>query len=359
MNCLNSIDRMTIQPEQLKDIIKLYQYKGKDFYYQDVLKKDINSISKETIIKECYAVSKYLKLNITESRQKSIVKNNSAPKTNDEKIFANIKTIFTTFNERISNFDIIANQFLRLGERLFLGVKKIKFNTVTKTVKYNLLDEKQKTSKREILENLISKYTQLLRSNNYEIVALVTSFYIDFINLDIFNEENEIIGLFIMYSLLYREGFNLFKYVCFFDIFLKYEAEFKNKALLASYHWNEGYPNASELTKLVISMLNEGYTQVDNMIRSIEIIGDNNKTDVIESTIYKRMPNIFTKEMIMNCHPNVSPSTIDRTLKRLRDENIIRANGQGRSATWSKLVETEQFDSSVKQISLFDELDNI
>ncbi len=357
MNCLNNIDKMIIQPEQIKDIIKLYQYKGKDFYYQDVLKKDIKSISKASIEKECYVLVKYLNLKVSESRQKAIIKKDSTPKTNDEKILSNIKNIFITFNEKISNFDLISNQFLRLGERLFSGVKKIKFNTITKTVKYNLLNENKKESKRQILDQIIEKYLKLLRSGNYEIVSLVASFYIDFINSDIFNEENELIGLFIIYSLLYREEFNLFKYVCFFEIYVSHEQEFKNTTLQGSFHWNEGFPNPYELTKVIINMLNEGYQQIDNRIRALEITGENNKTNIIESTIYKYMPNIFTKEMLMIRHPNVSSSTIDRTLKRLRDENIIRANGQGRNATWSKLVETEQFDSNVKQMTLFDELD--
>lgn len=348
---------MIYQSEDIKEIIRLYQFKGKDFYFKEILKKDLNSISREAIEKECFILAKYLKLNVTEARQRAIIKKDSSPKTSDEKILSNIKKIFKTFNERIKGFDIISNQFLRLGEQLFFGVKKIKFDSYVTTRKVNLLEEKEKVYKRKNLEELIEKYTSMLNEGNYEIVLLLSAFYIDFINSKIFNEENEIIGLFMIYALLFREGFEVFRYESFFEIYVDKAEEFKQAFLESSYHWEEGFPNPRPLANCIISILNEVYQKIDAKVRSIEIIGDNSKTNLIESTIYKHMPNVFTKEMIANRHPNVSPKTIDRTLQRMRDANIIRANGQGRNATWVKLVETEQFDINAKQMTLFDDLD--
>lgn len=359
MKCLNTIDKIRFQPEDIKDLIKLYQFKGKDFYYQNILKKDLKSIAKETIEKECFTLAKYLNLKVTENRLRLIIKKDSSPKTNDEKLIYNIKNILHTFNDKINAFDISATQFLRLGEKIFFDVKSINFNSIITQHRYNLLTEDKKVSKRDLLEEYVNKYEHLYLSGEYEIVSLISAFYIDYINHNFFNEENEFIGLFIIYSLLFKAGFNLFKYSCFFENFVKYQSDFKNAVLEGSFHYEEGFPNNTKLTKVLLRILNESYEQVDSKVRAIEILGDNNKTDIIENTIYKQLPTVFTKEMIMNLHPNVSPSTIDRTLRRMRDDNIIRANGQGRKATWIKLVNTKDFDtSSMKQITLFDELDD-
>ena len=66
----------------------------------------------------------------------------------------------------------------------------------------------------------------------------------------------------------------------------------------------------------------------------------------------------FTKDEIRNKSPYISESTINRTLKRLRDENKIRPNGVGRSATWIKLVHTDRFEVNARQMDLFEYIMN-
>jgi len=66
------------------------------------------------------------------------------------------------------------------------------------------------------------------------------------------------------------------------------------------------------------------------------------------------MPQVFTRDMIKEQCPQLSDSTINRALKRLKDENKIRPNGTGRSATWVKLVEEEMFGTRGRQTDIFD-----
>ena len=52
MSCLKNIDKTMTEQKDLYDITQLYQFKGKDFYYNDLFKKDIKSIINETIFRE-------------------------------------------------------------------------------------------------------------------------------------------------------------------------------------------------------------------------------------------------------------------------------------------------------------------
>ena len=60
-------------------------------------------------------------------------------------------------------------------------------------------------SKREDIKELLDLYSDLLATNQYEIVSLVVNFYIDFINIKPFKNETEITGLLLIYVLLFRE----------------------------------------------------------------------------------------------------------------------------------------------------------
>jgi len=68
---------------------------------------------------------------------------------------------------------------------------------------------------------------------------------------------------------------------------------------------------------------------------------DISKTDYIENTIDK-LEEVFTKEDIRLKHPLISDSTINRTLKRLQEENKVRPLGLGRNAKWIKLYKKPQ-----------------
>ena len=341
MGCLSNMNRITLQLEQLKSITKLYQFKGKDFYYQDILKRDLGAVVKENIEHECYAMAKLLKSSLTENRLRLIIKKDSLPRTNEENIICNIKNILSRFNDRISGFDLETNQFLFLGQRLFYNIKKIEYAKYDAIETMNMLSFKKKESKRDILDNYIKEYKRHIQNGIYESISLAVAFYIDYLMSSIFNEENELIGLFILYALIYREGFDMFKYVSFFDLYIKHEEEFKIAVLTAKQNWAEGFSNITPLTNLIMNMLIEGYMLIDGKIRALEITSGNNKTNLVENTIFKSLPQTFTKQMIVDRHPNISLETIDRTLKRLRMENKIRPNGTGRSATWNRLVEVE------------------
>ncbi len=81
------------------------------------------------------------------------------------------------------------------------------------------------------------------------------------------------------------------------------------------------------------------------------------KSDYIENTITK-LDEVFSKSQIKEKNPLISDSTINRTLKRLQEENKIRPLGKGRSAKWVKLYKEEKKDfKSQLQLNLGDAQD--
>jgi len=60
---------------------------------------------------------------------------------------------------------------------------------------------------------------------------------------------------------------------------------------------------------------------------------------------------VFSKDDIRLKHPLISDSTINRTLKRLQQENKIRPLGKGRSAKWIKLYKKEKKSKIQEQLN--------
>ncbi|MCR5705273.1 MAG: hypothetical protein K6G48_00505 [Acholeplasmatales bacterium] len=356
MNALNNVDSIKIDQSEVKDVTNLYEHKGKDFYYKETLKKEMQGLTNMIILQNIKVLAEIRELKVAESRYKILIKPEAKPKNKEEQMIKNIADVLRTFAEHIDQFDLLSNQFLNLAKSLFKDIKGIEFTKKKKLEQINLITTEKTINTRNLLDEMLIKYSSLLKSRKYEIVSLVASFLIDFIMEGIFNDENEFIALFVVYALLFKEDFELFRFNPFFEAYHNNMDEYKDSLAKSEFGWAGGYPNASYITKTLRKIMIESYSRIDIMIKGRTITQSNQKTNMIESTILKRLPEVFTKADIAAYHPEASKTTIDRTLARLRDENKIKPNGTGRSASWVKIYKEDKFnkDQLMKQFTIAD-----
>ncbi|MDE6407971.1 MAG: hypothetical protein K2K48_00455 [Anaeroplasmataceae bacterium] len=355
MYSLENMQRISYPSDLVMDLTNLYRFKGKDFYYEDIFKTDMQTIIKDTIEKDTFFAAKVLNLQITENRSRLIIQKNSTPKTNDEKILANLKEVFKILQSRGNDLELTSNEFLALAKRIFGGIKEVGFGTRIEEVQVNLLREKKRVSLRNTFEELLSLYKKLMKSNQVEGTQLATNLFVDISNVRIFNDENEFMCLLIYYCLLFRERFNVFKYISFFELYLNHEEEFKSAVVSASFNWETGFAQTAILNRLTIQLLLKGYNEIESKRSIYSFDKSIKKIESVESSILK-MGNVFTKEEIRIKNPYLSDSTINRALENLKKENKIRPNGTGRSATWIRIIDDETFDPNNRQVSIFDYL---
>lgn len=355
MQCLKNIERLSFNNNVLMKLLKLYEYKGKEYYYEETFKSTIKQILRQTIERDVFYLGMFLGLDISKNRQKLIIKNDSEPRTNDEKILSNLKSVLKLVIEGDRNtFDLTTNELLYLGKKVYNGTKDIRYRTVEIEVQNSLFIEKKRESMRKNTEELLEQYVRLLDSGRYEITQLVTNFYIDFINLAPFTDGNEIVGLIAIYVLLFKEKFQLFSYASYFELLYERKSDFENLTLKANFNWDKGFSETEPLNDLIIDILLKLYGKVDKLARDAKFDASIRKSYSIENTISK-LPEIFTKEDVRAKHPTISMSTIDRTLKRLKEEGKIKPNGTGRSASWINIQTYDRFDKvPAQQMSLFD-----
>ncbi len=352
---LNNLDELKIDQEGIKVIANLYEHKGKDFYYKETLKKDMESIKQTVITNDCNAIMKARNLKVSDSRYKNLVKLKAKPKNKDENMVVSAAYIIKGLQEHINEFDLLPNQFLNIGRLLF--DKEINFRKYAKKVQRNLVYEEETYNTRDILNKLLISLSTKIKSRKYETVSIIASFFVDYMMEEIFDKENEIIGIFAIYAILFKNGFELFRFTSFLEEFYNNYDEFKDVLAKSEYGWHDGYPNVSYLTNFLRKIMINCYNRIDLTMNKREIIANNQKTNMIEYSILKVVPDVFTKEMIQELNPNASLTTINRTLTRLRDENKIRPNGTGRSATWTRIFkDSKKFDKQdiVKQFTLAD-----
>lgn len=334
MKALKNIDRLQVNPDFLLSLLSVYESKGKEFYYAQVLERDRDIIRDKVVEVNTYFLSKYFDLDLTEARLKNLSRRKLQAKNKTETLVLNMKTAMNQVHNK-NRFDLIVNEMVDLSRLLSKNIKKI---TINQYLDNNTLlaNENSRKSKRNLLEQLVDLYQQTRKNRRIEITQIISNFYIDFLQLDIFSDYNMEVANIILYALLYNE-FSVFKYVSFFKYFYEIKDEWELAISQAKHNWQSGYAQTDQLSKLIVSVILKSYEDIDEFIHQYIFDSKLNKTDNIENSILKG-EEIFTKQDIRILHPTISEATIDRTLKRLKDDNIIRPIGRGRSSKWVRLV---------------------
>lgn len=349
MIALSNMSRLQVSTETLLLFIRVYESKGKEFFYDELFNKDKDVFLKKTIESNVFYIGKLLNMPLTDARLKLIAKKKLVAKNKAETLMINIKHALSSIQKFPKDFELFPNEFDNLARMLSKDNEPIKFRVTDGKPDGTLFSSKKTISLKEHLELLIKEYNTQQKTKQYELLQLITNFYIDYVNASIFSSHNELIAYIILYAFLLRD-FNVFKYVSFFEYFYKQQEQYKLALNQANYYYNTGYPNTDLLSKFIMDILNNAYDHVNDFAREYSFEKKLNKSDNIEATI-RNGKEIFSKDDIRLAHPTVSLITIDRTLKRLKDEGLIQPLGKGRSSKWQRIDESKRQNG--RQLDIF------
>lgn len=343
MNCMENINRTQIPNSMMMKYIKLYKSIGMNSHNHETLIGDYEAMVRQTVRNNTYFFAKIFTTNITDARFKSLIYKDVLPKNKEEKLVLNLKRTFTRIHEDTSTFYLLTSEIQDLLRFVFadiISTNKMQYRKIERTGKnVNLLTGKFTTT-REQIEQLSKLFTETVEQEQYEVAYIIMNFYIDFIKIKPFYDKNEEIGLLLAYILLLSNGYEVYDYISFMEKIYKNLDKWKDLVIKSSFNWEVGYAQILPLHEFVLDESISGYSLLNDLVRDYEYDKQLNKSNNIENTINK-LDEIFSKDDIRNVHPYISDSTINRTLKRLRDENKIRPLGKGRSAKWMKLYKSE------------------
>ncbi len=355
MYCLKNIDRVVMPNDIVKLYTHLYPFIGRNDTMLKTVSKDFDVLVGETIRLDTGFAIRLFGVDLPEARFKSLVVKDAAAKNKTERFVKNVKRAFEKIHNDTDTFELRETEMRDLLRFLYHDVEPETRLRHAKTERKrekttNLLSSHHPT-KREALETLIDDFRHLLSKSDFEPIFLCVNFYVDFINLKPFVVHNDVIGLLTLYLLLLSHGVKSLHLASFFELLYKHHDKLHKHTQEASRNWEEGLANVMTLHRFILQKLLESYQGLHELLRNYTFDQETNKSDYIENTINK-LDDVFSKDDIRRAHPTISDSTINRTLRRLRDEKRIRPLGKGRSAKWMKLYKSQKKSSIYEQITL-------
>lgn len=336
MNNFEALKQYMIPTSNLNNMLEVYKNIGQNKYLEEELGDQLNYLFEQGLERDTFFLASLTNINLSENRMRLLITKNSHPVNSEEKRLVEIKEVLRLIRKEAKDHTFNGSDILQYLNRIF-GKNSHKFTPRN----FGDLTGDKKAHKtmsiRLSFEKMLEEYHLHFNKNTFEKLYLSITAYLEMDLMKPYTDHNDIASLLALYYMLFRTGVDSFKYISFFELYLNEKENWESEKKLSYINFPTSHLRQNGLTNILFEIIKRSYEALKDIIKTNKFDKRMFKGDGIEQTILI-MPSTFSKEDIRKYHPNVSDSTINRALFKLRDENIIAPLGKGRSARWVKLI---------------------
>lgn len=159
-------------------------------------------------------------------------------------------------------------------------------------------------------------------------------FILDFLCIHPFNDGNGRMSRLLTLILLYRAGFIVGKYISIEMLIEKSKDSYYEALQASSQDWHEDRNNYLPFLKYMLGVVVKAYKEFENRVEHLRY-RKISKPERIKAII-ERTPGKITKKEISQTCPDISLTTIERTLSDLLAAGYIKKTGTGRATAYVK-----------------------
>ena len=184
------------------------------------------------------------------------------------------------------------------------------------------------------VDDLIKRYEHAVAAGEHHPVLLSGLFILDLLVIHPFEDGNGRVARLLTGALLSEHGYTVGRYVSLEQAIAE-SADAYYQALLDSTHgWHEGTADPWPWLGYFTSVIAGAYAVFADRAAAARTPGT--KQQRVREHILRHAPATFRLADIRTAVPGVSDQTIRLVLEQLRGEGKVRADGTGRSATWTR-----------------------
>ena len=318
-------------------ISKIHEYKGKQSYLLDTKKDTLETLLKVAKIQSTSSSNKIEGIYTTDKRINEIVNQKLEPKNRNEEEIAGYRDVLTLIHENYNFIDINQNTILQLHRDLY------KYTGYSYGGKFknsqNFIEEENEKGEKIIrftplspletpiaIEYLCKNYNEIVNNESCDLLVLIPIFILDFVSIHPFNDGNGRMSRLLTLLLLYKANYMVGKYISIEKIIEETKDSYYDTLEKSSLNWHNNENDYSYFVEYYLGIILNAYKEFDSRINIVE-----NK----KITAYKRIIDIFKdniipidKAFITNKCPDLSETTIERTLnKLLKEDKIVKISG--------------------------------
>ncbi|WEV42791.1 Fic family protein [Bifidobacterium sp. ESL0682] len=290
-------------------------------------------------------------ISTTNKRLVGIVSEKVAPRNRDEEEIAGYRDVLQTIHENYAYIPLKPNIILQLHRDLFrhtplafAGHWKDTDNMIVESdgtgharVRFTPPSSLQTP---ELMAAACDDYNKTNEAGDIDALLLTCMFVFDFTCIHPFNDGNGRMSRLLTLLLLYRSGYEIGKYISIEHLIEQSRATYYEALAASTVGWNENTNDYAPFVNYLLGIILAAYREFDERAAAIRVpislhhatTKKQRITDILNQSLSP-----LSKADIQQTLPDISTSTIERTLKTLLNEGQIQKLGAGRSTRYVSL----------------------
>ncbi len=337
--------RELLVPEIVNMLSALHEFKGKQELYVESQSDVLTALLEVAKIQSTKASNRIEGIFTSDERLKAIVKQKATPLNRSEEEIAGYRDVLATIHESYEYINARPNNILQLHRDLYAfshtsvgGKYKNSDNIIAgtdgkgnKTVRFVPVPAFLTS---EAMENLCTNFSDAISDGLYDPLLLIPMFVLDFLCIHPFSDGNGRMSRLLTLLLLYRSGYIVGKYISMEMLIEKSKETYYEALQDSSYDWHESENNYLPFIRYYLGVSIKAYKEFQDRVKHLQY-RNLSKPERIKS-VFDQKTGKTTKSEIISICPDISETTIERTLSELVKSGYLQKTGQGKSTGYIK-----------------------
>lgn len=322
----------------------LHEFRGKQDIYIEEESDVLVGLLKIARIQSTKASNKIEGIYTSDYRLRALVMEKVEPRSRSEEEIAGYREVLSIIHESYEYIPIRPNNILQLHRDLYSysslegGCFKNTDNLITESdddgeqrVRFVPLPAFQTP---EAMEDLCEAFNKAMEQREYDPLLLIPMFVLDFLSIHPFNDGNGRLSRLLTLLLLYRSGYKVGKYISMEMMIENSKKTYYEALQNSSIGWHENSNNYSSFVRYYLGVILKSYGELQERVGNLKHRNISKRERV--RNVFENKTDVIKKSDIVELCPDISETTIERTLKDLLDEGFVKKVGKGRSIGYVK-----------------------
>lgn len=327
-------------------ISSIHEFRGKQALFVSAKPDVLKTLLEIAKIQSTAASNSIEGISTTDARLKAIMAEKTEPRNRNEEEIAGYRDVLATIHESHDAIPVNPNTILQLHRDLCKHMSQNGIGGHWKRSE-NVISEADGQGRSRVrfqplsafetpdgMERLCAALRDARSRGVYDELLLIPLFVLDFLCIHPFSDGNGRMSRLLTLLLTYQAGYVVGRYVSM-EMAIEKSKETYYEALRASSQgWledeNDPVPFVRYFLGTILNCYRTFEERVEDVLRTAV-----SKPDRIRNTIDRTLGTFRKSDLIEKC-PDISETTVERTLKQLLDEGYIRKLGGGRGAAYAK-----------------------
>ena len=334
-----------LTPEVVSILTRLHECRGRQELFIESEADVLTALLEVAKIQSTGASNRIEGIYTTDERLNALVQEKVKPRNRNEEEISGYRDVLATIHESYEYVVPRPNNILQLHRDLYSfsssavgGVYKNSDNIIaekhadgTETVRFRPVPAFQTA---DAMLNLCTRFNEAIEAGTYDPLLLMPVFILDFLCIHPFNDGNGRMSRLLTLLLLYRAGFIVGKYISIEMLIEKSKDSYYEALQASSQNWHENGNDYLPFLKYMLGVIVKAYNEFEDRVEHLRR-RKMSKADRIKDLIEKTPGKISKKDISQAC-PDISVTTIERTLAELIACGFIEKVGTGRATAYVK-----------------------